>query len=828
MILKSLKLQNIRSYVDEFIEFPLNSTLIKGDIGSGKSTILYAIEFALFGLVNDLTYQKLLRVGTSEGKIVLHFIHNGKEVVIERTIIRKNKNYEQKNVKIVVNNNETYLSPVEAKYFIFKLLNYPLEFLKKDYLPLFRFTIYTPQESMKEILRSKSDERLSVIRKVFSIDKYEIMRENLRKIILPYLRSVLKGITESTKKLPELKEKVANNSLKIEEYQRKLNSLLSEQIILKEKIQSISKELEKTLDEETKFLKMKIEKDNLLEKQRTIEKEILELEEKLSISENKRSKIEDEINKLKLLNENLHIEKSKELLLKDIEEKEKFLEEKKNQIFETEKYIKEIEVKQEYLEKRLSEEPIINEELIKLNSQLENVSELETTHKKEEMELESLQNRLNEIKDLFFQSKNRINEKEKVIENIENLQTCPLCLQRIDPTHKSKIKSEFNDFINSENEKLKKLEFEKNEIENEIERKRKNINNLIQRINQSKILLAKKEQLEKQILEIKEIKNEIQKNSSLLEKYKKILQVLKMTDFDGIKQEILLSRKELEKIQEKEKIEIRLQELSEHLKYLLNEMELSKKKIEAYKKDKENIISQIEVLEKLNIEETLNQVQQTKSNLKNSKLEFEEKESKVISEIAELRGRIKNLFELNRDIINEINRLEKEKEKYELLENLLRYFETFFMPLTENIETHIRLQILKDFDELYRKWFDKLIDNELLISRLDEDFSVVVEQNGYNIDFEDLSGGEKTACSLAYRLALNETILNYFGIKENIIILDEPTDGFSKEQLEKVRDILKELMFSQVIIVSHEQDIESFVDNIIYVEKSNGISRIKK
>jgi exonuclease SbcC len=51
MIFKTLSLNNIRSYkTNEPIEFPIGTSLFEGDIGSGKSTILMAIEFALFGL----------------------------------------------------------------------------------------------------------------------------------------------------------------------------------------------------------------------------------------------------------------------------------------------------------------------------------------------------------------------------------------------------------------------------------------------------------------------------------------------------------------------------------------------------------------------------------------------------------------------------------------------------------------------------------------------------------------------------------------------------------------------------------------------------------
>jgi exonuclease SbcC len=43
---------------------------------------------------------------------------------------------------------------------------------------------------------------------------------------------------------------------------------------------------------------------------------------------------------------------------------------------------------------------------------------------------------------------------------------------------------------------------------------------------------------------------------------------------------------------------------------------------------------------------------------------------------------------------------------------------------------------------------------------------------------------------------------------KDLVILDEPTDGFSEQQLDKMRGVLEELNAEQLIIVSHEQKIE--------------------
>ena len=72
MLLKSIKLENIRSYISEKIVFPTGSVLLAGDIGSGKSSILQAIEFAFFGFKKgDLEGIHLLRKGESQAEVKL-------------------------------------------------------------------------------------------------------------------------------------------------------------------------------------------------------------------------------------------------------------------------------------------------------------------------------------------------------------------------------------------------------------------------------------------------------------------------------------------------------------------------------------------------------------------------------------------------------------------------------------------------------------------------------------------------------------------------------------------------------------------------------------
>ena len=70
MILNSIQLENIRSYQKEEIEFPRGITLFEGDIGSGKSTVLMGIEFALFGFGKK---DSLLAKKADNGSVTLNF-----------------------------------------------------------------------------------------------------------------------------------------------------------------------------------------------------------------------------------------------------------------------------------------------------------------------------------------------------------------------------------------------------------------------------------------------------------------------------------------------------------------------------------------------------------------------------------------------------------------------------------------------------------------------------------------------------------------------------------------------------------------------------------
>ncbi len=175
----------------------------------------------------------------------------------------------------------------------------------------------------------------------------------------------------------------------------------------------------------------------------------------------------------------------------------------------------------------------------------------------------------------------------------------------------------------------------------------------------------------------------------------------------------------------------------------------------------------------------------------------------------------------------ELERKQKIRKQLEKTQHLHQWLTDYFSPLMDVIEKHVMAKIHHEFDALFQQWFGMLVE-DIMTARLDETFTPIIQQNGYDIEVEHLSGGERTACALAYRLALNKTINSLISsVKtKDLLILDEPTDGFSAEQLDKMRDVLEQLGLNQIVIVSHEQKIESFADRVIRVTKTDHTSAI--
>ncbi|MBI1935378.1 SMC family ATPase [Candidatus Woesearchaeota archaeon] len=686
MLIKSIKLHNIRSYEGAEIQFPAGSVLLAGDIGSGKSTILLAIEFAIFGAKKgELPAYTLLRHGKKEGSVELKMGIDEKEIIIKRTLKKSNEDIKQEAGYIISNGIKKEATAEELRAIILDIMGYPKELVKKGKDFIYRYTVYTPQEEMKQILYESKDARLDTLRKVFNIDKYKKIRESCSII---------------TRALKEKK--------------RHLEGYIS--------------------DMGYKKMELEGKKNEIFE----IDRKVVELSPKI------------------------------EELKSIIAARKASLESIESQIIELNSLKRELSVAEAGIIHKAEQNNHLNDEIKKLEAQIMSLQK-ELDGKKpdetpsvkagiesKEKEIDDAEISLRNISRKIRETEVKIEQCNETIRKISQVDICPVCEQKVDDLHKSEISSREAAKLDVLLKQIRYLNEEDGNIAQVKMRLRKELNDLAKELNYAGILKIKFESLSEKIM----------------------LKESKIVMKESIKKEIagLNSRKA---------------ELSQKIPMYAE----SEQKYKSMKKEIDSLLPQERFLE-----------------LEKNKYETEREAGR------------RAVLALEK----EINEKQKAKDKLAYLSGLSQWIDELFVKLMSTMEKHIMVNIHFQFNELFRNWFDVLIEDENISVNVDEEFTPFIEQDGYETYIESLSGGERTSVALSYRLALNKVINDIVAtIKtKDIIILDEPTDGFSTEQLDKMRDILDQLNMKQVIIVSHEGKIESFVQNVVRVQKNENLSMV--
>lgn len=114
-------------------------------------------------------------------------------------------------------------------------------------------------------------------------------------------------------------------------------------------------------------------------------------------------------------------------------------------------------------------------------------------------------------------------------------------------------------------------------------------------------------------------------------------------------------------------------------------------------------------------------------------------------------------------------------------------------------------------NQLYRE----ISGNSLVSLRWELDYDIVIEEEGRDRPFHNLSGGEQMAAALSVRLAL----LKEFS-ELRFAFFDEPTTNMDEERRRNLAQQIGRIKdFEQLFIVTHDDSFEGFTDNIIQLQK---------
>ncbi len=96
-----------------------------------------------------------------------------------------------------------------------------------------------------------------------------------------------------------------------------------------------------------------------------------------------------------------------------------------------------------------------------------------------------------------------------------------------------------------------------------------------------------------------------------------------------------------------------------------------------------------------------------------------------------------------------------------------------------------------------------------------EDYGVVMEEGGYDRPFQSLSGGEQMAAALSVRLALLKQLSDI-----RIAFFDEPTTNMDAERRENLAMQIGQIKhFDQLFVISHDDTFEGYMDHELRVER---------
>jgi exonuclease SbcC len=854
MIIKKIEITNIRSYKDKTtIELPVGRILFQGDIGSGKSTILSAIEFALFGL-GDIDANHLLRIGESKGSVLLEFESCGKTYNVFRSLLKRGNKIFQEEGFLYENGVRNSYSVGELKSKILDIIGINERTQTKTTSTIYRFAIYTPQEMMKNVLTSNNEKRVEILRRAFGIEEYSTAKKNAEKFS-SWIRTVTRIKKSLLNDLSIYKADIQKIVGTTESLKEEIDYLKDTIVTLDDRIQLILKEMLETRKRKERILQAE---SSIFHLQSTIDKN-LKLKEVVNLE------------LVRINHELADISQSEKIVAKLTPKYREYIQKRKDLVDVTEQALQydKLVLEKIKLESNInSDREMLNSNIKRLDSELSELSlereicnkEIKNlNHLKEqeillsnnitdsgnfETELAHVSDNLSDIKSEMISINKEISKQQSEFDTVLQLKqdaVCPYCKQKLDQQHILELENKFL-------QRKDLLENKLGQMENELQENQDKKNEFLHRIKQTE---SKKSALQKIQVQIAKL-NAVQNTIKLLD--------LKIDEKTSRKRSMHARLQDNDFLEKVKKLDGIADKLSTMYSYKMSYDSLTKIVNDYQKSDlertylehsnlmksKQHNIDEKRVKEKSLVElndeifalsKRLDEMKAVYKDSQEVEIKLKKLESEKLSFENELVSKKENLAMRRTDHDNnlkniqattkKINDLEQRVDKIVFTDQIGIWLNQHFIPSLEQIESQVLISVREEFNKLFQKWFYLLIEVGDIDVEIDEYFTPIVNQSGYHLEVDSLSGGEKTSIALAYRLALNEIIRRIIMLDDNLLILDEPTDGFSKEQLIQIKLVLEELSAAQVIIVSHEKELEGFVETIFRVVKESEKSQVE-
>ena len=115
------------------------------------------------------------------------------------------------------------------------------------------------------------------------------------------------------------------------------------------------------------------------------------------------------------------------------------------------------------------------------------------------------------------------------------------------------------------------------------------------------------------------------------------------------------------------------------------------------------------------------------------------------------------------------------------------------------------------------------------VVKFDADMSCTVAEFGRELDFGNLSAGEKKRVNTSLALAFRD-VLHHLHAKTNILLIDELDGALDQNGIDSIVRVLKEKSRDEdmsVFVISHHPSIAGRLDHNLRIVKEGGFSRVE-
>jgi exonuclease SbcC len=164
-----VQLENIRSHIKSTVPFTRGFNCLVGGLGCGKTSVLYSIDFALFGDPVGRSFEYLLREGSESGKVTVQFSQSGNTYKLIRGLRRRGKGISQDFEELKLFHDDELIANSKTDAVAEQLKS--ITGLDRD---LWREIVWIRQEHLKELIDSAPRERQKRLDELFGLSDYEV------------------------------------------------------------------------------------------------------------------------------------------------------------------------------------------------------------------------------------------------------------------------------------------------------------------------------------------------------------------------------------------------------------------------------------------------------------------------------------------------------------------------------------------------------------------------------------------------------------------------------------------------------------------------------